>query len=123
MQKLNFRIFDKKNKKMIEPFCIEPSHKRFQLGDDGYYDILFYDTDEHSDIMRYTELQDRNKKPIYEGDIIGYLDNNGKDSIVVVVFRDGGFYPFAPDYLSLSISEVIGNIFENPELLRGAKCK
>lgn len=68
-------------------------------------------------VVQYTGLRDKNGKEIYEGDIIRYhVEPTTK--IKVVIFREG---MFATDISSLKavrlISEVIGNIYENPELL------
>ena len=75
----------------------------------------FYDRD--YPIMQFTGLLDKNGKEIYEGDVVEFIDCDGRCSNCVVEFKDGGFYPFAPDYVPWSIVEVIGNIYENPELL------
>lgn len=73
--------------------------------------------------MQYTGLKEMNGVEIYEGDIWEF-----NDSRFTVEFEDGrpGYYPFASDdgcgccssdtYYSSS-GEVIGNIYENPELL------
>lgn len=60
--------------------------------------------------MQYTGLKDKNGKEIYEGDV---LDNKE-----AVFFRAGCFMTsIAALALSNNHREVIGNIYENPELL------
>lgn len=74
-------------------------------------------------VMQYTGLKDKNGVEIYEGDIIGrdrYINK--------VIVHDGlGFYTYSvcnPERLFklerdsiTEYDEVIGNIYENPELL------
>lgn len=68
--------------------------------------------------MQFTGLLDKNGKEIYEGDIIrGYKIN------AVVTFTDGGFW-FVDNAncdggyrTEQEVREVVGNIYENPELL------
>lgn len=67
-------------------------------------------------LMQFTGITDINKKLIYEGDIVND-DELGKG---VVVFNDGCFYvKFNNDiqFLSSKRFEVIGNIFDNPNLV------
>jgi hypothetical protein len=75
--------------------------------------------------MQYTGLKDRHGKEIYEGDVIKvdwgipepYLVENKYDKPFVVEWR---FYAYPPfdRYLPMPKDiEVIGNIYDNPELL------
>jgi len=76
--------------------------------------------------MQYTESKDKNGKDIYEGDIIkfqiGYYkakrNQNVKD---VVIFKDSCFKTkkFQMPISALINAEIIGNIYENPELIKG----
>ena len=62
-------------------------------------------------VMQYTGLKDRNGKEIYEGD---FLKDGG-----VIGFDDGKFYMDSGEEWGWipSDAEIIGNIYENPELL------
>jgi len=74
---------------------------------------------------QYTGLEDKNGKEIYEGDIIKCYDF-GITAIGIVVYKIDSFQidwikngTRFNNYISVRIDkiEVIGNIFENPELL------
>ena len=78
-------------------------------------------------IQQYTGLKDKNKREIYEGDIIKYPNdtpslNSGFYTSVVeyeeLNCRFGIGFKIGGDYAEQDNVEVISNIFENPELLK-----
>ncbi|HEY2493064.1 MAG TPA: YopX family protein [Paenibacillus sp.] len=82
---------------------------------------------EHKNIRQYTGLNDKNGNPIYEGDIVKISDHPFQGSIDI----NGNYEVCHNEYMELSCggwylhrmrhwAEVIGNKFENPELLKGA---
>jgi len=94
------------------------------------YGFLPIDDVKHRDLItsQWTCLKDKNGKEIYEGDIVRFHYKTGVYKIGTVVWNDlfGSWDIDCSDFVSYkslgqykSVSEVIGNIYENPELLEG----
>ena len=78
--------------------------------------------DNNIELTQYTGLNDKTGKDIYENDIILWENSDGEEVKDKVLFFNGafrmrnmGFTLF--DYSDSNIFEVIGNIYQNPELL------
>jgi len=108
MRTIKFRVWDKGDKKIYYPARIFPDG--FTLG--------FPSETKAGILMQFTGLKDRNGKEIYEGDILRI----GGSSRVVEwkeVCDDKLCYVGFPFYyLDTERMSVIGNIYENPELLK-----
>ncbi len=75
-------------------------------------------------ITQYVELKDKNGKEIYEGDILHHGQDETGGEMNEVIFQNGQFgmrWQSADLWHILCDShycEVIGNIYQNPELLK-----
>jgi uncharacterized phage protein (TIGR01671 family) len=83
-----------------------------------------YFMDDDVDLMQFTGLLDKNGKEIYEGDLVKGEMTYSEPKVQKVQW-DRGFTGFAPfndydtdcqEYYDTDGCEVIGNIYENPEL-------
>ena len=110
MREIKFRVWDKKNEKLLY---------------NNEYSLDFaLNNKEHFVIMQYTHLKDINNKEIYEGDIIQV---SYKDYIRIgqVIYGSLGRYQIKGKEIHCAFNhinrgykwEVIGNIFENEDLL------
>lgn len=74
-------------------------------------------------LMQSTGIKDDYDEEIFEGDIVKYSIANGFsyeiDGIAAVKYHQGGFIVDLYHIDELTEIEVIGNIYENPELLGG----
>ena len=71
-------------------------------------------------LMQFTGLKDKNGKEIYEGDIIINKFNNiygGEIHKEVVKYNNGYHFQNGGATTSNQTIEIIGNIYENPELI------
>ena len=73
-------------------------------------------------VGQFTGMTDKNGTKIFEGDIIKWIDSDGNNRIDKVLFSNGGFhlcniYYNIEGYKGNSL-EVIGNIHDNPDLLK-----
>jgi len=107
LREIKFRAWDKKSK----------GWRYWVLGRDCMCDLEIYDFLTH--YGQYTGLKDKNGKEIFDGDIV---DINGCKNRVVEWDEDWcGFYlsrELNPvGYFLSEEYEIIGNIYENPELL------
>ncbi|MCO4564837.1 hypothetical protein Si081_01092 [Streptococcus infantarius subsp. infantarius] len=95
------------------------------------YDEIAFDEVPASDfiLMQSTGLKDKNGNEIFEGDIVRFTLEDGFSYVIdekgVITYKLGAFYVIngLTEYLISDINineiEVVGNIYENPELLGG----
>ena len=125
-REIKFRAWDKENKKMAQV-------SRINFGPGGIRYLV-----DDSVLLEYTGLHDKNGREIYEGDIVsfGSVWNNGDNEDIDEEFHIG-VVEYDPNYAVYNVNceesgerhfmfmdvinydgfGVIGNIFENPELL------
>jgi hypothetical protein len=106
MRAIKFRVFVKSHNQMLSPVDIAN-------------DIQSESHDGNKILMQFTGLCDKNGKDIYEGDIL--KDGTDMQFPIAVDATHGYRFMFGLDtlvaYNAISGS-VIGNIYENPELLK-----
>ena len=115
MKEIKFRAWDKEKNKMLFDFLLTSD------GNAGFIDMFErWNTLWDVELMQYTGVKDKNGKEIYEGDIIKF----GKSTFTVKYCKEFASFKkfFSDDCVTDLINipelyEVIGNIFENPELL------
>jgi uncharacterized phage protein (TIGR01671 family) len=129
-----FRVWDDCTKQMVyfnfEDLC-RHNEKPFEHTVDGVNASYPLDYDELwlKPIMQSTGLFDKTGKEIYEGDIIPYSLSPMQSDIIncVITFNNGKFVGVWSDEYGgydlefLSLGEVIGNIYENSDLMRDVK--
>lgn len=122
MREIKFRAWDTKEKTMIKDIWIVPECNWGVYSDN---DALLI-SNENVVLMQYTGLKDKNGVEIYEGDILKmheYIDCViWRDDLCGFSFKGDKGRMNLVDWLEhgqYSDPEVIGNIYENPELLTG----
>ena len=122
MREIKFRAWHKRIKKMM-----------YGVEHWGEYNIGRIQSDGSNSeyiLMESIGLKDKNGKEIYEGDVWLHTDGLGKKTVEIVKYQSFGFehndegigygIQHEPKTKTTSIT-VVGNIYENPELLDNIK--
>lgn len=123
-REIKFRAWDEKLKIMFQPECSGlVIHFDGELNSlDENYEIVGTDGTRQLELMQFTELKDTNNKEIYEGDIVKVEDYVAVikwdiETCRFVLNIHGEHLVYDFDNFYGKELEVIGNIYENPELL------
>jgi len=116
-REIKFRAWDKEKKRMVE---LNPYTEKLGF---IHTDLI---TNDDWIVMQFTNLKGKNGKEIYEGDVV-----KGSGTPFEIIFQLGQFVGkdkkssgwidlgvFKDIYKAFTIWEIIGNIYENPELLK-----
>ena len=134
MREFKFRVWSIEEKQFISPNILEVFDESgdltaFKYIKTGKLNPLYMPVENYI-IQQYTGLTDKNKKEIYEGDILDFTARYKQTGPVEVIYYgasfgcvvtdDGGLKEFwnLSHIVQQYYPEIIGNIFENPELLK-----
>ena len=134
MREFKFRVWSIEEKQFISPNILEVFDESgdltpFKYIKTGKLNPLYMSVENYI-IQQYTGLTDKNKKEIYEGDILDFTARYKQTGPVEVIYYgasfgcvitdDGGLKEFwnLSHIVQQHYPEIIGNIFENPELLK-----
>ena len=138
--RFKFRVWDETRKQLIYPETNNPdiNENYFLLNQKGkvfcFDGNMLDDWSENFIIQQFTGLLDKDGNKIFEGDILFINCNKNYTYKVIIKWLDGGLHAFEKINNEYSIEEgytlnheignthefskIIGNIFENPELLK-----
>jgi uncharacterized phage protein (TIGR01671 family) len=125
---IRFRAWDKEARRMVNPgYRVQESelmltfsgeiteeHNNHACGDDdccGPNENYLYENSKQYVLMQFTDLHDKNGKEIYEGDILDSKAEGSRWTMKVGIPECYQWNYEAMEY------EIIGNVFENPELI------
>jgi len=119
MKEIMFRVFCKTEGTFIDQKEVATSWMIFGDGSLYYVDgESFVPASRTFEYQFFVGLKDKNHKDIYDGDIIKYLGAFKFEILIVEYKKDGFHLPRSRYTFDIDPSiEVIGNIYENPELL------
>ena len=129
MREIKFRAWSKLLNKMLSHEDLNKALKN--LTKIEYIAGIFLPLNSDNEIMQYTGLNDKNGNEIYEGDILKGTTKGNSDEILAITYVKwdrGQFDLFTEmtsdswedalfNYMQFFDVEVMGNIYENPELL------
>jgi hypothetical protein len=119
---LKFRMWNPETKVMVDLYKITPLAVHPDLLK-GNLDGLFIPFKENYPLMQFTGLKDKNGKEIWEGDIIRYAADYDYYVSYVEWGEDEAMWILQYNPLwEFDDVEVIGNIYENPELRHVPSC-
>ena len=124
MREIKFRAWLKEERKMVNVETLFIGINRLCFGNSKTEDLFFRDFEE-VELMQYTGVKDKNGKEIYEGDIT--ICKYGPQIAMEVKWVDEGFRTLGKydgdNYVGFvkNNEEVIGNIYENKNLLEENK--
>jgi uncharacterized phage protein (TIGR01671 family) len=135
-REIKFRAWDKKKKKWVQlndetriGFYLSQEQDKIEV----YILRLGFDY-KNLVLMQYTGLKDKNGKEIYEGDVLANREVHGDSFYCLVEYQLDGFYGTTypsrnhsmplhtiMTYEGAEYNEIIGNIYENPNLIEDNK--
>ena len=124
MREIKFRAWHIGKKKMYTPVCVMfcPNELReYRIFEASDRELL--GNDKHFHVMQFTGLKDANGEDIYEGDIL--VDDTEGLTYDFVEWSDewagwttGNWYGSKELAENARHHEVVGNVYQNPELLK-----
>lgn len=130
-REIKFRAWLKEERKMVNVETLFIGINRLCFGNSKTEDLFFRDFEE-VELMQYTGLKDKNGTEIYENDIVKFivLEGYGEHADQFEYIDKVEYYisEFELRQIGLKLSdegiiviEIIGNVYENPELLEENK--
>ena len=130
MREIKFRIYDKQCEKVIPitgfRYVNNSNRIKYTIIDRDGDSCTYTCKNSEIEIMQYAGQHDRNGKEIYEGDLVIVAQEDESELIEIKWYDDASRFVLAAstytcdfDNYSGEDCEVIGNIYENPELMKG----